>query len=176
MKTALALILLFVASLGYAQKTDYASIRETPEAYIIEVVSSSDLDSGETYISKAFDASAIIAWYLQGNLADYKERDTTVNNYKHSNVLYPTVIYNGSGTDSVGVPKLQGKGLDGTWTTFDSLQTAGATPCSLSPLYFYNGVPLYSEWRITFTVADITVSSYDATFYFELIVPKRRKI
>lgn len=171
MKKLIALILLVLSFNAFAQKTGVWT-DETDEAYVINVVSDkASLDSADVFTSASFDALPIIAHYLSGNTAGYTGRDTTVNNYKHNNIVYATVIYNGSGTDSTGVVKLQGLAPDLTWNTFDTLATAGATPCS-SPIYLFDGIPLYKDWRVTTTVADITASSYDATLYIQIIVPK----
>lgn len=169
-KIVILIAFLFVSS--YVLADGRAKITETPEGYVYDIQSDpASLDSGDVFTGNSFDALPILFWYMQGNLSAYTARDTTVDNYKHSNVPYAEVTYDGSGTDSTGVVLLQGQNNAGTWVTFDTLATAGATAIA-SPIYLYTGIPYYTNWRVKTTVADITVSSYDATLRVRIIVPK----
>lgn len=159
MKTLVLTILLTLLCISsYPQVT---KVTETPEAYIITVQSAKgSLDSGDVFESNPFDATSIIACVI----------DSTAKAF-----IRAQVIYNGSGTDSTGTVLVQGVGADGSYNTFDTLGTNGATPFATTLFNPKIGLVYYKEWRIKTTVPDITVSSYDATFYAEIIVPKRSK-
>lgn len=131
------------------------------------------LDSGETFTSPAFNAVNAIWWYMQGNITNYTQRDTTINNYLHSNDIYAEIIINGTGAiDSAGLVKIEGLAGDASWVVFDTLATTKNTP-KRDVITFWTA-PFYKEWRFTGSIADLTASAYNVRVDITLIIPKRR--
>lgn len=178
MKKIFALLILCALTLVFSAYTDNGikTDESTDYMYVVswKVTGLDSSTANATVTSAGFDAKPFIDWFLQGNLAAYTLRDTTVGNYIHSNYIYSQITVNGTGTaDSLNYVYLQGKGPDNAWYTFDTLNTAKATPCqTIINLVSQN---YYTQWRIKINVADLTVSMYAGEFNIKIFSPIRKE-
>jgi hypothetical protein len=171
-KTLFILLMLFTVTATFSQSRDGLwLVTESNEGYLYQY-QKNDLDSGETVYTNGVDLTPLLAYIMQGNTG-YTSRDTNLANYRYPNTIYATVIYDGSGVDSLSLLEFQGKGLNSSWNIVDTMRTKGATPI-YTPFVFWSGIPFYTEGRFKIVVADLTVSSYDGILYIEFFVPKRR--
>lgn len=185
MKKIIALIAFLIIGLSaVAQPTDYGiktefNDKSLKNEYLFMVtwkVTGLDTSTANaTATSSGFDATPFIASYLQGDLTNYTTRDTTVDNYIHSNYIYAQVTINGTGSaDSLAYVYLQGLGVNGTYYTFDTLNTAKTTPCQT--IINLAGQRLYTQWRIVVNVKDLTESMYAGEFNIKIFARKPYKI
>lgn len=171
MKTLIALFFLFLSSFLYAQQGNVQDF--STDNLVIKQWYATDLDSAETFHSDGFGAEDFISNYIRGNSNGFTLRDTTVNNYLHSNDSYAEVNINGSGSvDSASIVTISGLDVAGNWVVFDTLATAKSTSIRTTVSLFT--APFFTQWRFDITGANLTVSGFDMVVLIKLICPKRR--
>jgi len=172
MKKIIGLIILLIAVNVFAQ-VDGVWLRKVYDEGYKYTYQKNDLDSTEIWTTLAVDMTSAIALILTSEIGLTSVDTSSFNTYRRPYSPYITVVYDGSGVDSLSLLVLQGQAPDGSWNAMDTLNTKGATPI-YTRITFHPNIPYYTEWRIVATVADLTVSSFDGILSLEIFIPKRK--